>query len=269
MALYDCSSRACSSKVTRAGDMCRRCQRQEENKKGSRESKPEPVQECPLKHWVQFIICNHFGERLSDIEYSFQAPDGGEPKKGKLAKGKVFEEKVAKGTYKLNLKLLSNPTWSDDEVKIDQMIKLSATANLFDAGSKGKFEIFDAFNLSGDALESIDAEVNGDKLEAEWTPTEDKLKEISGGKIQFIASVEKSQLISTPIQVKIKCEFELQDLKEKTVDTEFTLYYAGEQQVEGTAQEGVAELFIPMGEKLLQVKLKADSATCLALEEIP
>lgn len=252
--LVDCTGHKCGAKVQNPETKCGFCKAKEAHKKGKKEPKPTAVTECQQKSWVQFIICNQFGELLSDIDYTLTFPEGVNPKQDKLANGKVYKD-GPKGIYKLDLKFVSNATWEVFPVDIGEKIKLRAFAPLHDDDSPATIKIFNVHDLAGDPLETLNGKIKESSLEVEWTPTEEKLKDVTGGMIIFVARIDKSMTMSPPVQVRVKRQFELVDEQNKPVDTDVIFHFSGGHQERVPSENGKFELFVPLGESLLGAEL--------------
>lgn len=180
---------------------------------------------------------------------------------GTTGSKKITEEKVPRGTYRLELKSVYDPAWGSDEVEIDKAIELTATVSGFDPGQAGTIEIVDFHTLTP-ALYTLNVTVteNADKSKREvkttWTPTKDQLKDLKSGKISFRAIVAQASVLSDPRPVFTKQTYDVVDddgkpLPNTWVGVRFSGGYDG-----GThAIGGKLELMVPWNEVIARIDM--------------
>ena len=185
---------------------------------------------------------------------------------------KIAVDKVPRGRYKLDLKLVYDPVWGDPSVEIDKAIEIKATVSGFDPGTSGTIQIVDAHALAP-ALLTIDAAVTEtvDKskreLKTTWTPTKVALKDLKSAKIAFRAAVGNAFVFSAPEPVFIKEKYEVVDEDGRKLDTNVELRFSGGQLVSKPVVGGEVDVLVPWNESVARVNLPDHKGKRVALDE--
>ncbi len=129
------------------------------------------------------------------------------------------------------------------------------------------FEIYDACGLTGDAFDTVTANVgDSDLVEVAWTPTTEKLAEVTSGSLVLVAKIGESQAISSSAPVIEKLTFKVQQ-KDTPVETKLVLHFAGDHNVEAVSVGGETEVQVPFGRQLLWVELPEQSGERVILKD--
>jgi hypothetical protein len=193
-------------------------------------------------------------------------------KTGTTGLSKETEEKVPRGRYKLDLKLVYEPEWGDPQVEIDKAIEIKAAVSGFDVGTDGSIQIVDAHTLAP-ALHTIAVKVaeSADKsrreLKTTWTPTKEQLKDLKSAKIAFRAAVGASFVFSEPEPVFIKEKYEVVDGDGTKLSTRIELYFSGGYSDSKQADGGEAEVLTPWNETVARVNLPEYNGNPVGLDE--
>lgn len=219
---------------------------------------PKPrQQEEKADQDVEFVITDHIGDALPDLEWVLVYPDGKTRKTGKLgADGKVSQASVPPGSYQLLFKIVSAARWGDSQVEVDKEVKLLATAAGFDPGAPGKFEIFESRAVDKKPLARVDGKVNASRvLEGAWTPTKDAVKDLTTSTLVFQAKMAASNAVSSPAEIVIKHSFELEDDKGPLADTTVVARFSDGHEATATSKGGKLDILVPLGQKLAWIDL--------------
>lgn len=186
---------------------------------------------------------------------------------------KVSQEKVPRGRYKVDLKLVYDPVWGADHVEIDKAIDLKATVSGFDPGQAGTIEILDAHALTP-ALQTINVTVaeTADKANREvkttWTPSKAQLKDLKSGKISFRANVAHSSTLSAPQPVFTKETFDVVDDDGKKLPTTWIrVRFSGGYDGSTHAINGQLEVLVPWNEVIARIDMTDYSGKRVDLDE--
>ncbi|MEP7123552.1 MAG: hypothetical protein ABJE95_21670 [Byssovorax sp.] len=235
------------------------------------EDEPPPKakqQEEKADQDVEFVITDHLGDALPDLEWVLVYPDGKTKKTGKLGEdGKVSQTSVPPGSYQLLFKIVSAARWGDSRVQVDKEVKLLATAAGFDPGAPGKFEIFESSAVDKKPLARVDGKVNASRvLEGAWTPTKDAVKDLTTSTLVFQARMAASNAVSSPAEIVIKHSFELEDDKGPLADTTVVARFSDGHEATATSKGGKLDILVPLGQKLAWIDLPDHTGGHLTVE---
>ena len=139
---------------------------------------------------------------------------------------------------------------------IDEKITLTATAEGYEAGENGTFEILDPLN-PGVVLDTAQGRIKaagaGLELEASWKPAEGRFANLKHGRIQFRATAAQASVYSAPLSLYKKEKLKFADENKTAVNQQVTAYFTGCTNVTVTTVKGEAELQIPWGETILAI----------------
>ncbi len=224
----------------------------------------------PFKNTIKFIITyddkgETGGTRAEGMGYALnlrkpEADDWEKLSEGDLTNGEVFEEYIPHGSYKLSLKLIREPSWCGETVKIGEPCELSALVYGFESGTDGRFEIVDARDPST-VLHSLNGRIDDDgaTLKAEWTPEAGQLDKLEHAYVMFRVSVGTATLLSKPMEVKQKAGIEVSDDKGTALDTTVVLRFSDGSRSDVTSSGGKAEAPVPWGVSLSGIDLPRQS----------
>jgi hypothetical protein len=245
-------------------------------KKGKTTVYPFEVPWFWVEHQVQYPDAKTF---VPGIEYVLrhQKPDPPDSPWTQRSTGttglkKVIAEKVPRGRYKLDLKLVYDPVWGDPQVEIDKAIEIKATVSGFDPGMNGTIEIVDAHALTP-ALLTLDATVaetvdkSKRELKTTWTPTKVQLKDLKCGKIAFRAVVGNSFVFSAPEPVFIKEKYQVVDDDGNKLDTRIELRFSGGRIESKAVVGGEVDVLVPWNESIARVDLPDHKGKRVSLDE--
>lgn len=218
-------------------------------------------------HEVEFEITDAFGDPASNVAYVLYFPDGSK-KEGTLgADGRVMESGVPPGSYRLELKALTNARFGASKILVGEPIKLFAAATGYDEGASGTFEIYDYRGLAGEKLASVDGAVTSTgTLEGEWSPTNDDVKDLAGGKVLFIAKIGKATATSARVPVLVKHELEIEDPKGPIADTTVVLRFVSGYEAPAAVKAGKAFVWARAGDRLAWVNLPDHAGAFMKVE---
>ena len=216
---------------------------------------------------------------VSGIEYVLRHQKPGAPQKAwaQLSTGttglkKVTKDKVPAGRYKLDLKLVYEPSWGEPKVEIDKVIELRATVSGFDPGTNGTFQIYDA-HTSAPVLHTIKATVayNADntkrELKASWIPAKADLKDLKGSTIVFRAAVGNLFVFSAPEPVFVKETYDVVDDDGNKLATKIELRFSGGHTETRAVAGGALDVLVPWNEKIARIGLPEHKGKYVVLDD--
>ena len=179
---------------------------------------------------------------------------------GKTPTATAALDKVPVGTYRLDLKIVSNARWGGGEAVITQAVALKADVSGFDAGTKGSFEIYDALALAA-KLDTVEASVTASEtgelsLGANWTPAKDKLGDSLSGLVVFRAVLGSGGAWSAPVPVKLKEEYDVVDQAGKNINANLELRLRSGQVISAVATDGKAQVTRPWNDLVVRVLIR-------------
>ncbi len=121
---------------------------------------------------------------ITGYRYTLKGPDG-VTYDGTLS-GEIKRRGIAEGDYEITLFGIVNTQWSTQDAKVGDTVKMKVKTIGIENGTKATLEIFvkDA-NYTDYRLKTIESQVNGDKIEEDYTlEVDDKLLGICGQKEQ-------------------------------------------------------------------------------------
>jgi hypothetical protein len=191
---------------------------------------------------------------------------------GTTGLSKEGKDKVPRGRYQLDLKLVYEPVWGDPHVEIDKAIEIKAAVSGFDVGTAGSIQIVDAHTLAP-ALHTIAVQVaksadnSRRELKTTWTPTKEQLKDLKSAKIAFRAAVGASFVFSEPETVYIKEKYQVVDGDGNNLSTTIDLYFSGGHSESKQAEGGQTDVLVPWNETVARVFLRDYHGSSVGLDE--
>jgi len=186
---------------------------------------------------------------------------------------KVTEEKIPRGRYKVDLKLVYDPVWGDDHVEIDKAIDLKATVSGFDPGQAGTIEILDSHALTA-ALHTINVTVTetadnaNREVKTTWTPTKAQLKDLKSGRIAFRTHIAHSSTLSAPQPVFTKDTFDVvDDAGNNLPNTWVKVRFSGGYDGSTHAINGKLDVLVPWNEVIARIDMTDYSGKRVDLDE--
>jgi hypothetical protein len=185
---------------------------------------------------------------------------------------KFAENKVPGGHYKLDLKLVYDPTWGDPQVEVDKAIELQATVSGFDPGTAGTIEILDTHMLTM-PLHTLNVAVTetADKSKREvkttWTPTKAHLKDLKSARITFRAVVGSAFGFSAPAPVFNKEKYEVVDDDGNKLTTKINLRFSGGHLESKDVVGGQVDVLVPWNEVIARVEIPSYGGQHVDLDE--
>ena len=120
-------------------------------------------------HWAEFAFEDKAGNPVSNLQYEFTGPDGKKSQSTLPLDGKVKRDGMSKGDCKIRLSHVCNARWSKTSAKVGEKVKLSADTEGFNSNQEGVFQIYRRDISHADVqVAELQADVRGNKLEAEW-----------------------------------------------------------------------------------------------------
>jgi hypothetical protein len=121
------------------------------------------------EHWVDFEYVDKAGNPVSRVHYGFTDSDGNESRGVLRQDGHIKRDGIGEGQCQSKLYAVTNAAWSKDTADVGEKVELSAEVMGFEDGTQGVFEIYRKDLTGPDVVfDTIEVEVQGDKLEAEW-----------------------------------------------------------------------------------------------------
>lgn len=229
-----------------------------------------------VEHHVQYAGTKTF---VPGIEYvlRYQKPDPPnspwtQRSAGTTGLAKVTAERVPRGRYKLDLKLVYDPVWGDPQVEIDKPIEIMATVSGFDPGTNGTIQIVD-LHAPTPALHTINATVTESvdkskrELKTTWTPTKVQLKDLKSAQIAFRAAVGNSFVFSAPEPVFIKEKYEVVDGDGNKLTTRIELRFSGGHIESKPVVGGEVDVLVPWNQVIARVDLPDHKGKRVGLDE--
>jgi hypothetical protein len=184
---------------------------------------------------------------------------------------KVSIDKVPRGRYKLDLKLVYEPAWGDPHVEIDKPIELRAKVSGFDPGTAGTIQILDTHTLTT-ALYTLNVTVAelADKtreIKTTWTPTKAQLKDLKSARITFKAQVGNAFAFSEPESVYVKEQYDVVDDEGNKLTTQIELRFSGGHLQSKAVVGGQVEILAPWNEVITRVDMPNYKAQRIELDE--
>ena len=136
---------------------------------------PEPGEEKTEDHFLHIEFVDSGGFPVAGPSYTIKTPDGREVS-GRL-NGLIKWKGVEAGDHEITLRDITSACWSCTEASVGDQVKLTATTAGLDDGTIATIHIFmKDFNQPAKVFDSLEATVQGDKVEAEWSlEVDDKL----------------------------------------------------------------------------------------------
>ncbi len=188
-----------------------------------------------IEHWVEFEFVDKAGNPLSDVPYKFTDPDSNESEAVLRLDGKVRRDGINKGQCEVIVFSVRNAKWEKDKAEVGEKIKLSAEAEGFEDGTPATIEIFKSDIKGPDSISmTIESEVVGDKIEAEWEFAyveeieeleSDRQSPYSSPRFYFDVIVGQCTTHSGIIELKDAIEIELKDYQDQPAGEEDYILY--------------------------------------------
>ena len=118
-------------------------------------------------HFLDVKFVDKGGFPIRGVYYKLKGP-GIESEQGPLS-GRLRKTGIDPGNYEIELKAIVDAKWSTTEAAVGDEVTLSAQTAGIEAGEKARLTIFlKDTNTPSQPVKRIEAEVQGDKVEARW-----------------------------------------------------------------------------------------------------
>ncbi len=197
-------------------------------------------------HFLDVKFVDKGGKPISGISYKLKDPDGN-LSQGDLT-GEIKRKGIAEGDCEILLKGIIQAGWSEKGANVGDKVKLQVETIGFEDGEKAELEIFvkDA-GFADKPFRTLEAEVKGDKIEAEWEfevdealleMQESKGKKYSSPAYYFIARLGNVSSRSGVIRYQDWIELELKDEDGNTIGgAEYTLHLQNGKIIKGNLDD--------------------------------
>ncbi len=198
------------------------------------------------EHYLDVKFTDKGGRPITGLNYHLEGP-GGVDEDGPLT-GRIRKAGVQSGSFTIEIRAITEAKWSKASARDGETVQMQVSLEGIEDGTSAVFEIFERSpNSPDESLRTIeDAEVRGDKIEAEWhyewiddeiADSEDQRqrpKPQSPG-FYFEVSVAGMSARSGILDYKDFIEVTLVDVEDKPVpDEKFIAYLPDGQVREGT-----------------------------------
>jgi len=121
------------------------------------------------EHWIEFEVVDDVGNAVSGVNYRLTDTDNQESTAVVNSDGRIMRDALKEGQCKVELFDLYGAEWSKEKAKVGDKIKVKVKSIGLKDGSKVEFRIFvKDINYSDHLLKKLEADISGDKAEAEW-----------------------------------------------------------------------------------------------------
>jgi len=118
-------------------------------------------------HFLHVKFVDKKGNPIRGVNYSLKTPDGKEIRN--TLGGQIKKTGIKEGNYEIQLTGIASAEWSVSQAKVGDKVELTAGSFGIESGTKAIISIFMKDSNSPDKLMKIlDAQVQNDKIEAEW-----------------------------------------------------------------------------------------------------
>jgi uncharacterized Zn-binding protein involved in type VI secretion len=120
------------------------------------------------EHYLDVKFTDNGGMPISGLSYHLEGP-GGVDEDGPLT-GQIRKAGVESGTFTIELRAITEAKWSQASARDGETVQMQVSVEGIDDGTPAILEVFERNPNSPDkSVRKIeDAEVQGDKIEAEW-----------------------------------------------------------------------------------------------------
>lgn len=208
--------------------------------------------------WVEYLIHDSLAQPLAQVSWRLdhQPPGGAFDKleRGETAAdGRLYRPRIERGRYKLDLHTLANPGWSTPNVVIGESTQLSADLTGEDDEVQGHFDIMDA-NALGAGVHRLRARVEGgNRLVADWTPSESQCAGLRSANIAFRAEYGRAKLYSAPIVLVKKQPVRAKDPTGANVQPLVDFHFSGGGHLQLNLAGGSGVLEVPWTESVIRI----------------
>lgn len=183
----------------------------------------EPGPEAEGPHWIDCQFVDTAGNPITGVRYELTGVEGHKTKSILTGEGAIRQGGLPNaGNYTVKLFTVFNAKWSKEIAGVGDVVKLSAEIKGYEDGTEAVFVIWEKdLNSADDFITEIHANVQGEKVEAEWTyeyhedidevSIEDERKGYSAPEYYFIVKVEDSTARSDLLEFKDWIEIKLKD----------------------------------------------------------
>lgn len=120
-------------------------------------------------HWIAFQFVDAAGLPITGVPYAFSDADNQDSEGVLPPDGTVRRTALSEGQCSIQLFSVHNAQWSDEQANVGEEVTLTADVLGFDAGTPAHFHIYRRdFRRSDTLVASLDAETQGDTVEASW-----------------------------------------------------------------------------------------------------
>lgn len=159
-------------------------------------------------HWIEYAFKDKAGNPVSGVKYEFTNVDGSTAmgiigSDGRVRAGGLPKE----GECNVVPFRLYNARWSKEKAKTGDKITLSAQTDGYAAGTKVTMTIYARSGAGIDTLvKEIATQVQGDKIETDWTYDEQAAGAPNAPELYFIAAVGESKTRSSMLTLRADIE---------------------------------------------------------------
>jgi hypothetical protein len=118
-------------------------------------------------HKLDVKFVDKGGKPITGIGYTIESPD--KKTMTGILTGRIEKSGLKEGDYEVTLKTITKAEWSENQARVGDKVKLMAETEGIESGEKANFEIFIRdTNFADHLLKTLDAAVDGGKIETEW-----------------------------------------------------------------------------------------------------
>ena len=185
-----------------------------------------PEEEEEKTSFIEFTFLNDKGDAAADEAYQMVHPDGSiEP--GTLGSdGKISKDDIPMGVYYVKFKGLQAAQWGDTVGSSVDPNQITVSAPYLEGDSVTVGIYREHKELPGDEVKSIDAKVETDKVETEWTYKYDDKDKGKRPRFVFKATTGNLHTVSNVMEIGDEIEIELLKNTEKS-ETEYVINEKG------------------------------------------
>jgi uncharacterized Zn-binding protein involved in type VI secretion len=206
---------------------------------------PKAIEPFPLgesspgtqSHYLECQVVDSAGKPLGGVKYKLTDPDNQVIVGATSPEGRIYHSGYAKaGSFKVEVKGISEAKWSKDKAKMGDSVKLSAKAEGFEDGEEAFLGIFEETGPNEYRLaRMLKSKVSGKKIEGEWKVGDKDNAPAEGAPAPkvlgyyFLAYVEGDIGVAPTMAIEDLLEFEVKDEDGKAVkDLEYEVLLADE-----------------------------------------
>jgi len=160
-------------------------------------------------YWIEFQIKDSRNTPLQNVSWKLdhRPPAGAFAFKEAGvtgADGLVHRCRVKQGRYRLSVRSLSNPVWSQTKALVGEPVRMTVDVTGLDTDVTGQIEVLDANDLNTVLFQTSATAPDATHLSAEWKPTRQQLDGLAHSQVVFRATYARATVISAPLTVATK-----------------------------------------------------------------